>query len=191
MLTSLWNHGLQPLQWFIAIAASLLAASIDIRTHRIPNALTGPLLLGGLIWASAVAGWAGLGDGLCGMLVAGLPFFVMWVLRAGGAGDAKMMMALGAWLGVINGLAVLFAVALAGGVVSLAYAIHRRQVAAAFGNIGMVLYATLILATTGRQISNRREMIPSIQSPQAFPYGIAIFLGTCLAGIGVWWWRMG
>ena len=189
MLTSLWDHGMQPVQWGAAVTASLVAAAIDVRTHRIPNMLTGLVLLLGLIWSCGVAGWGGLGDGVCGVFVTGLPFFVLWVMRAGGAGDAKMMGALGAWLGVRNGAVALLAVALAGGVVSLGYAIARRQLRSALRNVAVVMGATVMLLVTGRRIAGKRELIPSIQSLEAFPYGIAIFLGTSLAAVGVLWWR--
>ena len=48
------------LQWGVVIGASLLAALSDLRERRIPNALTFPLFVVGLIWAAWFGGLAGL-----------------------------------------------------------------------------------------------------------------------------------
>ena len=40
---ALWDSGIVPLQWGVVIGASLAAAFSDLRTRRIPNALTLPL----------------------------------------------------------------------------------------------------------------------------------------------------
>ena len=189
MFTSLWNHQLQPAQWAVVVVAAAVAATIDVRSHRIPNALTGPLLLCGMIWSLAVAGWGGLGDSLAGMFVVGVPFIVMWLMQAGGAGDAKMMMALGAWLGVRNGSAVLLGVALAGGVVALLYALMRRQMLSTATNVLVMVGSALFLVKGGGTFAQRREVLPAFKGPDAIPYGVAIFMGTCVAAVAVMLYR--
>lgn len=187
--SALWSHEFQLVQWGIVVAVSLLAAVIDVRSHRIPNLLTGPLLLCGLIWSAAVGGWGGLLDGLAGICLVGLPFLALWLLNAGGAGDAKMMMALGAWLGIANGLAALLAVALAGGVVSLGYAVARRQVQSTAGNLIGMLGGAAFLARGGGRFEDRQESLPAFRGPQGIPYGVAIFLGTIAAAVAILWYR--
>src|SRR6056297_2650346 len=107
MWTALWHDSVPLIQWATVLGASLAAAGWDIRCRRIPNFLTGPVLLAGLIWAAASAGWAGLGDSLAAAALLGLPYVVLFLQCGGGAGDAKLMMALGAWLGLVNGVVVL------------------------------------------------------------------------------------
>ena len=60
--TTLHEHGNTVLQWGAVLGAALVGAIWDARTRRIPNALTAPLLLGGLAHAVVVGGWAGLAD---------------------------------------------------------------------------------------------------------------------------------
>ncbi len=101
-----WGLGASALVW-AAFAATLLAlACIDADTQLLPDALTLPLLWGGLI--SAAAGWSqtALSDALWGA-VAG--YLLLWLVQQGfalvtgkqgiGQGDFKLLAALGAWLG--------------------------------------------------------------------------------------------
>ena len=54
---------------------------------------------------------------------------MLFVFAGGGAGDAKMMGALGAWLGLANGVVALVAVALSGAVIGLGYALIKGKAA--------------------------------------------------------------
>lgn len=94
-----------PLQLSLAAVACLLAAQ-DFRTFRLPNKITLPLVLLGLIWHA----WAPQGQGwqwsLRGALLGPLP--LLWFVLRGkmGAGDLKLMAALGAWVGAWSALHV-------------------------------------------------------------------------------------
>lgn len=124
---ALWDSGIVPLQWGVVIGASLAAAFSDVRTRRIPNALTLPLLAGGLVTAFAVGGASALADSCAAAVILGTPYLLLF-LRGGGGGDVKLMAALGAWLGVVNGLAVLAAVAVSGIVLAFGWIWANRGV---------------------------------------------------------------
>jgi prepilin peptidase CpaA len=85
-----------------------LAVFWDVRTRRIPNALTVPSFVSGLVFHLAFHGWPGLLDAGLGFLVGFGILFVIWLAGSGGGGDAKLMGALGAWLGFDQTLLVLF-----------------------------------------------------------------------------------
>lgn len=121
-----WGLGASALVWG-AFAATLLAlACIDADTQLLPDALTLPLLWGGLI--SAAAGWSqtALADALWGA-VAG--YTLLWLVQQGfglvtgkqgiGQGDFKLLAALGAWLGWQALLPLLLLASLSGAVVGL------------------------------------------------------------------------
>jgi Flp pilus assembly protein protease CpaA len=80
---------------FLVLQAAVLAAAvIDARTRRIPNALTLPLVPAGLVLAAV---WGpGLSAGLLGATVAFALHFALWQLGLEGAGDAKLMIGVGA-----------------------------------------------------------------------------------------------
>ena len=94
-------------QWGVVIGASLFAVVSDIRQRRIPNALTFPLLAVGLIWAACFGGLAGLLEALGACALLALPYVLLFIFVGGGAGDAKLMGAIGAWLGLRYGLVAL------------------------------------------------------------------------------------
>ena len=55
---TLWNTDMPLIQWGVVIGASLVAATFDVAARRIPNRLTGPMLLTGLAWAIYSGGLA-------------------------------------------------------------------------------------------------------------------------------------
>jgi len=99
----------------------LVACGIDLWKFRIPNKLTGPLILSGLVYHVAVGHVAGLSFAVLGVLVGTLPFGLLYAKGAMGAGDLKLMAGVGAWMGpwftvhvlIVSGLATgLFSVGL-------------------------------------------------------------------------------
>ena len=78
---------------------TLVAAVIDVRTRRIPNWFTVPVLAGGLIFHTVTGGWGGLLTALGGFVTGFGILLVLWLMGGGGGGDVKLMGAVGAWLG--------------------------------------------------------------------------------------------
>ena len=78
---------------------TLVAAVIDVRTRRIPNWFTVPVLAGGLIFHTITGGWGGLLTALGGFVTGFGILLVLWLMGGGGGGDVKLMGAVGAWLG--------------------------------------------------------------------------------------------
>ena len=129
MLSALWEHGKPQIQWGLVVLASLAAAFIDVRRRRIPNWLTLPLWAGGLAWAGVWAGPSALANSVLASLLLAAPYVWLYVVAGGGAGDAKLMAALGAWLGIINGLVLLAAVSVSAVLIGVAISLRRRRAA--------------------------------------------------------------
>jgi prepilin peptidase CpaA len=80
------------------------AVRCDISEHRIPNWLVAAILAGGLLGQVVTQGAMGIVYGLGG-LATGLMFFLPFYARGGmGAGDVKLMAAVGALLGPLGAL---------------------------------------------------------------------------------------
>ncbi len=189
MPTELYHVNSGFLSWSVVIAVSLVAALWDAAQHRIPNRLTGPVWLGGLIAGVCTAGLTGLGSGLVGSVLLSGPFLVLFVFAGGGAGDASLTAAIGAWLGVSNSLLVLVAVCVAGVVVGLAFALARGRFLVVMARTGLTLRAFVLRAVGVRgalQIRVHHE--PAARTdPHTFPYAIAVFAGVvAAAGVTLW-----
>jgi prepilin peptidase CpaA len=91
------------------VAFTLVAAVCDYRTKKLPNWLTVPAFAIGLLYhiihGAVVGGFAGAWSeflfSMGGFATGFGILFVLWLIGGGGAGDVKMMGALGAWLGPI------------------------------------------------------------------------------------------
>lgn len=190
LLTSTTDGSMNVFQWGVVIGASLVAALGDVRERRIPNALTFPLLIVGLIWAGWFGGWAGLGEGTLACLLLGGPYVLLFVFAGGGAGDAKLMGAIGAWLGVRQGLIVLLCVAVTGGVLAVAKALMQRRLKFVLTSVLISFYTFFICVAGGRRpkVADGRADSTDNASDIELPYGVAICAGVCAAAIVVWTW---
>ena len=110
----------------LLVAFALWVGLVDLRTRRIPNWLTIPALFLGVAAHGITAGQAGVVESLKGAGLALLILLPIVLLRGLGAGDWKLMGALGALLGFRMMLVVLWGAVLIAGLM-LAYE-RRRDV---------------------------------------------------------------
>lgn len=158
----------------MALAAGALAATVvDIRTRRIPNALTATMAgIGVGLAASGTSGvslWASMAGFALGLAL----MMPGHALGATGAGDVKLMAAVGAMVGPGTVLMAFAFTAIVGGLMALAIAIRRQR-----------LRATL--TGTGRLIAGPagvKQQISSASASSRFAYGPAIAVGSVLAAL--------
>jgi prepilin peptidase CpaA len=181
-------------QWGVVIVASLAAALCDARTGRIPNWLAVTVAALGLLWAGEGAGWVGFAESMMAWFVLALPFVVLFVFAHGGAGDAKMMGAIGALLGLKQGLIVLCCVAIMGAVLAALRIIAHRQRRSLLSDAMAMAYVCLAVVAGGLgglrlPRTNADERTGGGLRRLTIPYGVAIFLGTCIGRIVVLAWN--
>jgi len=148
----------------------LTAAVWDIRFHRIPNRLTGTAVALGVLFHLKLSGVEGLGWSIFGCGTGLAVLLIPYCLRAMGAGDVKLMMALGAWIGAAAVLYAFVYTAVWGGIIGL-WMMHRTGMLEGF------MVRVYVLANTGLQ-SNHPTLLrfePSACPPM--PYGAVIALG--------------
>ena len=179
--------------WGVLALAGLIASATDLRRMVIPNWLTFPLIAAGLAYGAISGGWSGLGNAALGVALAGAVFVFNYLTTGGGAGDAKLMMGLGGWLGweasltlvlcvtVFGLFAAIFATARRGGIKDVPYVLFIG------GFSAMRNYGKMV---NGRLLSDLPEGAKSAPPPNPggrplhwYPYAPSIFLGTLVA----WW----
>lgn len=181
------------LQWGVVIGASLAAAILDVRHGRIPNMLTLPLWIAGLTQATYLGSMSGLVEGVEVSVLLALPFIVLFLLGRGGAGDAKLMGAIGAWLSFDEGMIVFCCVAITGMVLAiLRIAAHHERKSVLAGLLAS-LYLFVVAWSSGtspwRLLASTGEGETQEQAgPLSLPYGAAIFIGVCISAAGVRIW---
>ncbi len=167
----------------VSIAALLVAsvaAASDLATRRIPNLLTLGAAAVALVYHTATNGPTGFGTALAGWLVGAAVFFPFFALGGMGAGDVKLVAAIGAWLGPLGAVQVALAAAIAGGLVAAIVMLRARYFRTAVQNLRL-----LFLHWGVNGVSALPQLtLASGQGPR-LAYAVPILLGT----LGVLWWR--
>jgi prepilin peptidase CpaA len=123
----------------VALAVGCAACAWDLRTRRIPNALTLGSALAALAFHAVQGGPPALAASLGGWAVGLLLFLPFFLVGGMGAGDVKLLAALGAWLGpVAVAWSALYA-GIAGGLLALGVTLHRGYLRQALANLGGAL----------------------------------------------------
>lgn len=189
MWTTSWEIDRQLLPWAVAIGVSLVAAASDLHSRRIPNLLTGPVFLAGLVWSAFTTGLPGLAESMTASAILALPYVLLFVFAGGGAGDAKLMAALGAWMGLVNGVVVLFCVALAGMACAIALSVATRRLRTVLANARSMIGTVAVVLLITKKLQDVSGLMASPDEVRTMPYGIAVFLGVCTAAGGLFLWH--
>jgi len=127
-----------PLRILLVVVACA-AGIIDIRTRRIPNWLCAAGLVAGFAARFYLEGAQGLLIAAEGFGLATLIYLPLWLLRGMGAGDVKLMAALGAIAGPKQWFVLFIASAIVGAALALVVVMRR-------GRLGATAMNTLYLA---------------------------------------------
>jgi prepilin peptidase CpaA len=158
---------------FILAFGMTIAALWDVKTRKIPNILTFPMMVLGFAYHGMTSGLSGLGFSAAGLGVGIVIFLIPYVMGGMGAGDAKLMGAAGAVLGAKGVIVAAVISTVFGGIYAMALlAIHHDFSRSLLRRVGISL-KTLLL--TGQFIlipSGKEEKKPALY------YGVPIALGA-------------
>ncbi|MBS1826019.1 MAG: prepilin peptidase [Acidobacteria bacterium] len=111
--------------WIPALATAVIAAGVDARTRRIPNWLSVPSMVAGLVAAGMRSGSDGLWQSLLSVGIAVLFFGMQCWMGSMGMGDLKLGCALGAWIAPEAMVFALMVAAMAAGLHAVVYSLLR------------------------------------------------------------------
>jgi len=107
-------------EWIVVGALLAAACWTDLRTLRIPNALTLSFLAGGIGYRFLWQGTDGLATALAGAACGLIPLYAMNRMGGIGGGDVKWFGAFGAWAGPAQAFQLLLSSLLLGGGIACA-----------------------------------------------------------------------
>jgi prepilin peptidase CpaA len=162
---------------FILVPAALAvtAAAFDLKSRRIPNLLTLLIAATGMA-ASTVNPEITFAQATIGLLIGLLIPFVLFALGMLGAGDAKLLAGIGAWVGPIGIVWVMLFTAVAGGVMALVASTAQGQLRPALRNTGLVGMSLLMTRRTN-WVSATDAARADDKKNLTLPYAIAIVVG--------------
>jgi prepilin peptidase CpaA len=158
-----------------ATACALAGSIFDVKSCRIPNFVTLPAFLIGLSLHLVFGGWKGLLSSLAAGAICGLVFLVFYVAGGMGAGDVKLMMAVGGIAGLQHVAYLLALTAISGGVMAVLLALVRGRLQQTIMNVG-----ALAAHHTHQGLQPHPDLNLSNAHTLRLPYALAIAGGSIL-----------
>lgn len=169
----------------------VMSVKYDIKEKRIPNKLTFPAILLGMITAVIDSGLNGILFSISGFLVGLGVFFIPFIMGGIGAGDVKLMAAVGSILGWKLTVYSALLTAIAGGIIVIGYTIYTGKFIGMIKNMGIhfikrILYIIYLATYSDGVYSKYKSLNVSKTNEQKtyIPYGVAIALGTLIVLAG-------
>jgi prepilin peptidase CpaA len=171
------------------LTAALLSASIgsayDIKASRIPNALTGPSVVIGLFLHLAVGGWSQLAYALLAGLIGGGLFLLFFLMGGMGAGDVKLMTAVGCLVGLGSLSRVMVATVVIGAVLAIGIALSRGRLRQTMANV-VALAAHYQQHGLDPHGELTLENVRTLRMPYAVPIAAGCMVALCMLAKGGW-----
>jgi prepilin peptidase CpaA len=160
----------------VLIVLVLAAAVYDVRYRRIPNWISVSGAAVGLALNSFLYGGVpGLVFSLRGLALGFGAYFLLYAIRAMGAGDVKLMGAVGSLVGWQDWFGIFLVTAILGGVLAVIVVVARGRVKKTFWNVGYIFGEM----RHGRPAYINREEL-DVKNPKSvgLPHGAVIAVGT-------------
>jgi prepilin peptidase CpaA len=173
----------------ILVPGVLLASWIDYSQRRVPNWLNALLIVLGFTVQGYFHGASGMWTGLGGLAVGFGVLIVPWLMHAMGAGDVKLMAAIGVWFGPWMTLVSFALGALIGGVIAVIMIAAAGKASSAWANLGVIFV----------KCSDPQLAFDDFGSTHSFgssssllPYGVPLTIGSLivLCGQVFEWWAL-
>ena len=178
MKSILWLKPLNNPIIFGLVVMLTVGVLTDLSSRKIPNSLVLLGLITSLIGQCLISQGGGALNWFAGVGFALACFIPLYFLRGMAAGDVKLMMAVGGFLGyplIIKAVACVF---LSGGVIAIVFVIVKGRFKRLFSNMRIMFTDLYIKSTSGVNVADDYVMK---NSAGRMPYALAIATGTLIA----------
>ena len=160
----------------ILLSVVIAAGIYDLRVRRIPNWLNLIGIILGLTF-NAMPGQVGVTKALGGLACALAVYIPLYLVRGMGAGDVKLMAAVGTIAGPANWIGIFIVTALLGGVAAIVLVALKRKFQQTVLNLG-----TIISQLSHKRLPSTADEKLDVRSPRALrmPHGAIIAAGCIL-----------
>ena len=161
-----------------------VAAVYDIRYRRIPNWLVLTGIVAGLLWNGLAPDGLGLGRGAAGLGLGFALYFPLYLLRARGAGDVKLLAAAGSIVGPVNCFWLFMLTAVLGGVIAVIYLLFKRRLGHTYFNVQWIMRDLVRLKAP---YQSSEELDVNSTKGMRLPHGALIAVGSLALLVMVQW----
>ncbi len=153
----------------------VISSVTDLYQRRIPNLVTYPTICIALATYSFIGGLNGFLFSLYGLSFGFVVFLIPYLMGGMGAGDVKLMGAVGAVLGFKQTIIALLFVAIAGGVIALGLIVYRRTFKQ---TLSRIFVSCLFLGA--HNDTSLLKLDKNGLTQDGIPFAVAITSGVCL-----------
>ncbi len=171
----------------VLVPGMLYASWVDYSQRRVPNWLNASLIVAGFAAQAAFHGLSGMADGAQGMLIGFGVLIVPWLMQGMGAGDVKLMAAIGVWLGPWMTLVSFALGVLIGGGVAVIMIVSSGRLHQALANLNIIW---LKMQSTETMFGDFGSTKSFGDTSQLLPYGVPLTAGSLIVLVGhvtTWW----
>ncbi len=174
------NIGYWEITLALLVPGILYASWIDYAQRRVPNWLNATIAAAGLACQGLFYGWyaeggGGVGWGLLGLAAGFGVLIVPWLMHGMGAGDVKLMAAIGCWLGPWLTLLSFAAGAIIGGITAIIMIVSTGRTLHAYANMQTIMTKLRRAETAFGEFGGARTFGTT---SQLLPYGVPLTAGT-------------
>jgi prepilin peptidase CpaA len=159
---------------FILVSVLLIASMTDLQSYKIPNWLTISAMTSGLLGHSLLNGLSGLLFSAKGLGLGLALFLLFYVMGGMGAGDVKLMAAVGSFIGAEGVLSAGIMAMLLGGFYAIVIMIFYSGMRASLKQVATILKSCIVMPWS------LAAFRPAKAQPQ-LRYALVIGLGTLLS----------